>query len=247
MLLERNPHLLIEAASRLRGIGAKVFYIYIRCDFYHLQQQPRPRRQGRAAAPRSNLSSAAGLRCLAPAAPRLEAGRRPRLESLEASAPAAHQPPSRRWSASTAADGREQRRDGLHVPPIIERGAAWFTAIGPDRTKARSSFCSRTSRIPSSTMRTMGVTLRGWIYDYAVGSRDVRKIRRSSPAGRRSRHLPDKLDTPSSFDRSCPPGRCSSPRHHRDGRDHRHVLVAKNLIHSTSTSVRQCPPCREGG
>ena len=40
MLLERNPHLLFEGCViACRAIGAKVCYIYIRGEFYHVQRQ----------------------------------------------------------------------------------------------------------------------------------------------------------------------------------------------------------------
>src|SRR3990170_4432142 len=39
VLMERNPHLLIEGcAIACHAIGAKVAYIYIRGEFYHVQQ-----------------------------------------------------------------------------------------------------------------------------------------------------------------------------------------------------------------
>ena len=111
VLLERNPHLMLEGCIiGCRAIGAKVCYIYIRGEFYHLQRAARSRdRQGarrrlsRAEHPRQRP----GLRDLrAPRRRRLRGRRRDRADRVargQARAAADQAAVSRPSSASTAA------------------------------------------------------------------------------------------------------------------------------------------------
>ena len=84
VLMERNPHLLIEGcAIGCYAIGAKVAYIYIRGEFYHVQEiargarSRRPTRPGSSARTSSAAASTATSTCTAAPAPTKPA-RRPR-------------------------------------------------------------------------------------------------------------------------------------------------------------------------
>ena len=121
LLMERNPHLLIEGcAIACHAIGAKVAYIYIRGEFLHVQHvlERGDRRGLRARVPRQERARVR-LRLR-----RLHASRRRRLRSRrgdgaarvargQARAAAQQAAVSRRRRPLQRADGGEQRRDAL--------------------------------------------------------------------------------------------------------------------------------------
>ena len=132
VLLERNPHLLFEGCViGCRAIGAKVCYIYIRGEFYHLQRQLEAEtRQGPRRPATSGRTSSAAART---------------ARSACTAAPGPTRPAKRPRSSSRSKGKRAQPRIkppfpavvGLYgcptvvnnveticnVPPIIERGA----------------------------------------------------------------------------------------------------------------------------
>ena len=137
-----------------------------------------------------------------------------------------------------------------NVPPIIERGAAWFSAIGPEKNQGPKLFCvSGHVKRPGTYEAHMGITLRELIYDYAGGIRNDRKIKAIIPGGSSVNViLPDKLDTQASFDALVAAGTmlgsaaCIVMDETTDM-----VWAAKNLIHFYKhESCGKCTPCREG-
>ena len=121
VLLERNPHLLLEGCViGCRAIGAKVCYIYIRGEFYHLQRQLEAEiAKARAAGYLGQNILGSGQDCeiyVHRGAGAYEAGEETALiESLEGQArPAAHQAavPGRRRPLRLP-DRGQQRRDRL--------------------------------------------------------------------------------------------------------------------------------------
>ena len=125
VLMERNPHLLIEGCViACHAIGAKVAYIYIRGEFYHVQQQLEAEiAKARAAGylGKNIFGSGQRLRNLrAPRRRRLRSGRGDArcIESLEGkrAQPRLQVRRSRRSSASTAA-----RRSVNNVETHLQR------------------------------------------------------------------------------------------------------------------------------
>jgi NADH-quinone oxidoreductase subunit F len=258
VLLERNPHLLFEGCViGCRAIGAKVCYIYIRGEFYHLQQQLEAEvARARAAGYLGSNIFGSGQDCeiyVHRGAGAYEAGEETALiESLEGKrAQPRIKPPFPAvvglYGCPTVVNNVETV---CNVPPIIERGAAWFAGIGPEKNTGPKLFCvSGHVKKPGVYEAHMGVTLRELIYDYAGGIREDRKIKAIIPGGSSVNViLPDKLDTPASFDALVAAGTMlgSAAIIVMDETTDM-VWAAKNLIHFYKhESCGKCTPCREG-
>ena len=121
LLMERNPHLLIEGcAIGCYAIGAKVAYIYIRGEFLHVQHVLEQAIDGRLRAAASSAGTSSGRAstatstCTAAPAPTRRARRRRCSNRSKASARSrATSRRSRPWSALRQADRRQQRRDAV--------------------------------------------------------------------------------------------------------------------------------------
>ena len=119
--MERNPHLLIEGcAIACHAIGAKIAYIYIRGEFYHVQESSRRRSRRRYTAGflGKNIFGS-GFDCdvfIHRGAGAYEAGEETALiESLEGkrAQPRLKPPFPARRRVCTMPDRGEQRRDAL--------------------------------------------------------------------------------------------------------------------------------------
>jgi NADH-quinone oxidoreductase subunit F len=258
VLLERNPHLLLEGCViGCRAIGAKVCYIYIRGEFYHLQRQLEAEiAKARAAGYLGQNILGSGQDCeiyVHRGAGAYEAGEETALiESLEGKrAQPRIKPPFPAvvglYGCPTVVNNVETV---CNVPPIIERGAAWFSSIGPEKNTGPKLFCvSGHVKRPGTYEAHMGVTLRELIYDYAGGIRNDRQIKAIIPGGSSVNViLPDKLDTPASFDALVAAGTMlgSAAIIVMDETTDM-VWAAKNLIHFYKhESCGKCTPCREG-
>ena len=151
VLMERNPHLLIEGcAIACYAIGAKVAYIYIRGEFYHVQEILEAEIEkaykaglSREEHPRQRLR----LRRLhAPRRRRLRSGRGDgahRIARRQARAAAAQAAVSRGRRAVSVPDRGQQRRDALQrAAHRAERRRSGSRSSVPRRTAARSCFAS---------------------------------------------------------------------------------------------------------
>ena len=258
VLLERNPHLLLEGCViGCRAIGAKVCYIYIRGEFYHLHRQLEAEiAKARAAGYLGQNILGSGQDCeiyVHRGAGAYEAGEETALiESLEGKrAQPRIKPPFPAvvglYGCPTVVNNVETV---CNVPPIIERGAAWFSAIGPEKNTGPKLFCvSGHVKRPGTYEAHMGVTLRELIYDYAGGIRNDRQIKAIIPGGSSVNViLPDKLDTQASFDALVAAGTMlgSAAIIVMDETTDM-VWACKNLIHFYKhESCGKCTPCREG-
>ena len=163
MLLERNPHLLFEGCViGCRAIGAKVCYIYIRGEFYHLQRQLEAEiAKARAAGYLGQNILGSGQDCeiyVHRGAGAYEAGEETALiESLEGKrAQPRIKPPFPAvvglYGCPTVVNNVETI---CNVPLIIERGAG-VVRVDRAREEHRARSCSAsaaTSRSPASTRR----------------------------------------------------------------------------------------------
>jgi NADH-quinone oxidoreductase subunit F len=260
LLMERNPHLMFEGCLiACHAIGAKVAYIYIRGEFHHVQdvleaELAKAREAGYVG---TNILGT-GFDCeihVHRGAGAYEAGEETALiESLEGKrAQPRLKPPfpavEGLWNCPTAVNNVETL---CNVPLIIEHGAEWFAAIGPEKNGGPKLFCvSGHVRTPGVFEASMDVPLRDLIYDgkYAGGIRDGRALKAVIPGGSSVPVLlPDQLDVPASFDGIASAGSLlGSAGIIVMDETTCMVWAAENLLHFyRHESCGKCTPCREG-
>jgi NADH-quinone oxidoreductase subunit F len=258
LLMERNPHLLFEGAViACHAIRAKVAYIYIRGEFYHVQ---RILEAELAAAYRAGYLGrnilGSGIDCdvfVHRGAGAYEAGEESALlESLEGKrAQPRLRPP---FPAIVGLYGCPTIINNVeticNVPVIFERGVEWFAGIGPEKNTGPKLFCvSGHVARPGVYEASMDVTLRQLIYDYAGGMRGGRALKAIIPGGSSTAVLtPASLDVQASFDGLVKAGSMlgSAAIIVMDETTDM-VWVAENLIHFyRHESCGKCTPCREG-
>src|SRR5215213_8799797 len=258
VLMERNPHLLFEGCLiGCHAIGAKVAYIYIRGEFYHVQLVLEAElAKARAAGYIGKNILGTGFDCeihIHRGAGAYEAGEETALiESLEGKrAQPRIKPPfpavEGLWGCPTAVNNVETL---CNVPFIIEHGAEWFAKIGPEKNGGPKLFCvSGHVKKPGTFEASMDVTLRELIDGYAGGVREGRTLKAVIPGGSSVPILmPDQLDTQASFDAVQKAGSLlgSAGLIVLDDTTCM-VWLAENLLHFyRHESCGKCTPCREG-
>ncbi len=260
LLMERNPHLLVEGcAISCYAIGSKVAYIYIRGEFYHVQQHLEAAlAEAYAAGYLGKNIFGSGFDCdvyLHRGAGAYEAGEETALiESLEGKrAQPRIKPPfpavAGLYNAPTAVNNVETL---CNVPLIVDRGAEWYAGLGPEKNGGPKLYCvSGQVKRPGVYEASMHTTLRELIYGepFAGGMLDDRPLKAVIPGGSSVPILlPEQLDTPASFDAIQKVGSllgsagiivlddtvCM-------------VWLAMNLLHFyRHESCGKCTPCREG-
>lgn len=258
LLMERNPHLLIEGcAIACYAIGAKVAYIYIRGEFYHVQEVLE-RAVGEAYAQGflgSNVLGS-GFDCdvyVHRGAGAYEAGEETALlESLEGKrAQPRNKPPFPAviglYNCPTAVNNVETLSN---VPLILRQGAEWYAKLGPERNGGPKLYCiSGHVRRPGVYEAPMSITLRELIDEYAGGVRDGRTLKAVIPGGSSvPMLLPDQLDAQASFDGVMKEGSLLGSAGIIVLDDTTcMVWLAENLLHFyRHESCGKCTPCREG-
>jgi NADH-quinone oxidoreductase subunit F len=259
VLMERNPHLLFEGCLiGCWAIGAKVAYIYIRGEFYHVQkvmeaELARAYAQGYVG---KNILGT-GFDCdivIHRGAGAYEAGEETALiESLEGKrAQPRIKPPfpaaSGLYNCPTAVNNVETL---CNLPAIIINGAEWFAALGPEKNGGPKLFCvSGHVKKPGVYEASMRTTLRELIYGYAGGIRDDRQLKAVIPGGSSVPILlPDQLDVAASFDDVAKAGSMlGSAGIIVMDETTCMVWAARNLLYFYKhESCGKCTPCREGG
>ena len=258
VLMERNPHLLIEGcAISCYAIGAKVAYIYIRGEFYHVQEilEAEIDRAYKAGYLGKNILGS-GFDCdvyMHRGAGAYEAGEETALiESLEGKrAQPRIKPPfpavAGLYQCPTAVNNVETL---CNVPLIVLNGPEWFAGIGPEKNGGPKLFCvSGHVKRPGVYETSMHTTLRELIYDHAGGMLGDRPLKAIIPGGSSvPLMLPDQLDTPASFDAIQKAGSLlgSAGLIVLDDTVCM-VWLAMNLLHFyRHESCGKCTPCREG-
>src|SRR6187200_3017929 len=260
VLMERNPHRLIEGcAIGCYAIGAKVAYIYIRCEFLHVQKhlEAAIEEADRAGYLGKNILGS-GFDCdvyMHRGAGAYEAGEETALiESLEGKrAQPRLKPPfpavAGLYQCPTAVNNVETL---CNVPPIVLNGPEWFASLGPEKNGGPKLYCiSGHVKRPGVYEASMHTTLRELIYGepYAQGTLNGKKFKAIIPGGSSVPLLLDEhLDAPASFDGVQKAGSllgsaglivldetvCM-------------VWLAMNLLHFyRHESCGKCTPCREG-
>ena len=259
VLMERNPHLLIEGcAIACYAIGAKVAYIYIRGEFYHVQQilEAELEKAYTAGLLGTNILGS-GFDCdvfIHRGAGAYEAGEETALiESLEGKrAQPRIKPPfpavAGLYQCPTAVNNVETL---CNVPLIVLNGAEWFAQLGPEKNGGPKLYCiSGHVKKPGVYEASMNTTLRQLIYDCAGGMRGDRKFKAIIPGGSSVPLLLEKdLDTPASFDAIQKAGSLlGSAGLIVLDESVCMVWLAMNLLHFyRHESCGKCTPCREGG
>jgi NADH-quinone oxidoreductase subunit F len=261
VLMERNPHLLIEGcAISCYAIGAKVAYIYIRGEFYHVQQvlEAEIEQAYKAGYLGKNILGT-GFDCdvfVHRGAGAYEAGEETALiESLEGKrAQPRIKPPfpavAGLYQCPTAVNNVETL---CNVPPIVLNGAEWFASLGPEKNGGPKLYCiSGHVKRPGVYEASMHTTLRELIYGepFAQGMRDGKKFKAIIPGGSSVPILLDEqLDTPASFDHVQKAGSLlGSAGLIVMDESVCMVWLAMNLLHFyRHESCGKCTPCREGG
>jgi NADH-quinone oxidoreductase subunit F len=261
LLMERNPHLLFEGCLiACHAIGAKVAYIYIRGEFWHVQEiLERELVKARAAGFIGTNILGAGFDCeihMHRGAGAYEAGEETALlESLEGKRaqprikppfPASHG----LYGCPTAVNNVETL---CNVPPIIQHGAEWFAGIGPAKNGGPKLYCvSGHVNRPGTYEASMDTTVRELIYDerFGGGIRGGHALKCVIPGGSSVPVLmPDQLDGAASFDGIARAGSMlgSAGMIVMDETTCM-VWAAQNLLHFyRHESCGKCTPCREGG
>jgi NADH-quinone oxidoreductase subunit F len=260
VIMERNPHLLIEGcAIACYAIGAKTAYIYIRGEFYHVQQVlERAIDEARAKGYLGTNILGSGFDCevyVHRGAGAYEAGEETALlESLEGKrAQPRNKPPFPAvvglYGCPTAVNNVETL---ANVPLIVQNGAEWFASLGPEKNGGPKLFCvSGHVRRPGVYEASMNVTLKELIFgdQYCQGMRDGRALKAVIPGGSSVPILlPDQLDTPASFDGVAKAGSMlGSAGIIVLDETTCMVWLAENLLHFYKhESCGKCTPCREG-
>jgi NADH-quinone oxidoreductase subunit F len=258
VLMERNPHLLIEGcAISCYAIGAKVAYIYIRGEFFHVQQilEAELEKAYKAGYLGKNILGS-GFDCdvfVHRGAGAYEAGEETALiESLEGKrAQPRLKPPfpavEGLYNCPTAVNNVETL---CNVPLIVLDGADWFAKIGPEKNGGPKLFCiSGHVKKPGVYEASMNTTLRELVYDYAGGIRGDRQLKAIIPGGSSvPLLLPNQLDIPASFDSIQKAGSLLGSAGLIVLDDSVcMVWLAMNLLHFyRHESCGKCTPCREG-
>jgi NADH-quinone oxidoreductase subunit F len=259
LLMERNPHLLIEGcAIGCYAIGSTVAYIYIRGEFLHVQHiLERAIAEAYKAGHLGKNIYGSGFDCdvfVHRGAGAYEAGEETALiESLEGKrAQPRIKPPfpasAGLYNCPTAVNNVETL---CNVPAIITRGVEWYTSLGPEKNGGPKLFCvSGHVNTPGVFEADMHVTVRQLIYDYAGGIANGRQLKAVIPGGSSVPILlPNQIDVPASFDALQKAGTLlgSAGMIVMDDTTCM-VWVAKNLLHFyRHESCGKCTPCREGG
>ena len=260
VLMERNPHLLFEGCLiGCHAIGAKVAYIYIRGEFYHVQEVLEAElEKARAAGYIGRNILGTGFDCeiyVHRGAGAYEAGEETALiESLEGKrAQPRLKPPFPATHGLYGCPSAVNNVETLcNVPFIIERGADWFAKLGPEKNGGPKLFCvSGHVKRPGTYEASMDVSLRDLIYDpkFAGGMLDGRPLKAVIPGGSSvPLLLPDQIDIPASFDGIAKAGSLlgSAGIIVMDNTTCM-VWAAQNLLHFYKhESCGKCTPCREG-
>jgi NADH-quinone oxidoreductase subunit F len=258
LLMERNPHLLIEGCLiGCYAIGAKVAYIYLRGEFYHVQLVlERAIEEAYQAGYLGGNILGTGFDCdiyIHRGAGAYEAGEETALlESLEGkrAQPRLKPPFPASWGLYGCPTAVNNVETLCNVPLILLHGVDWFTALGPEKNGGPKLYCisGHVSR-PGVYEATMKTTLRELIEERAGGVREGRSLKAVIPGGSSVPILlPHQLDVQASFDGIAKAGSLLGSAAIIVLDDSTcMVWLALNLLHFyRHESCGKCTPCREG-
>ncbi len=137
-----------------------------------------------------------------------------------------------------------------NLPHIINKGAAWFAAIGTEKSTGTKIFSiSGHVNRPGNYEAPMGVTLREIIYDFGGGIKGGKQLKAVIPGGASAPFMtPDQIDTPMDFESIKEIGSMLGSAAITVMDDSVCIVwAAMNLMEFFHhESCGQCTPCREG-
>jgi NADH-quinone oxidoreductase subunit F len=136
------------------------------------------------------------------------------------------------------------------VPHILDRGAAWFASIGPEKSTGPGVFSiSGKVNRPGNYEAPMGTTARELIEGYAGGILDGKRLKAFTPGGSSTPYLTaEHLDTPMDFDSVMAAGSLLGTKA-MIVLDETDCIVDATLRFTqfyAHESCGKCTPCREG-
>src|SRR4029077_5412247 len=210
VLMERNPHLLFEGCLiGCWAIGAKVAYIYIRGEFYHVQRIMEAELQKAYAqgyAGKNILGSGWDCDIVIHRGPGgYEAGEETALiESPEGKrAQPRIKPPfpavAGLYNCPTAVNNVESL---CNLPAVLINDLKWFARLGPEQNGGPKLYCvSGHVKRPGTYEASMDIHARELVEGRAGGVRDGRRMKAVIPGGSSVPILlPGELDIQASFD-----------------------------------------------
>jgi NADH-quinone oxidoreductase subunit F len=139
-----------------------------------------------------------------------------------------------------------------NVPPIIEKGAAWYTTIGTERSPGPKIFslCGNVNK-PGNYELPLGTTFRELIFEHGGGIPGGRKVKAIMPAGASSALIvatEEALDTPMDYENVQKVGSTlgSASVIVIDDSVNIDWVINKTLHFFKHESCGKCTPCREG-
>lgn len=238
-ILERDPFSLIEGiAIACYAIGASDAYLYLRDEYRDLL--PHVRKAIQAVDALYPLGCTIHLR---EAAGAYVCGEESALmESIEGKRGEPRYrppfPPTRGlYGKPTVIQNVETL---MNVPPILDRGAAWFAAIGTEQSKGTKVFSvSGDVDWPGVYEVVMGTPLRE-VVERLAGARQVKLVQVGGASGRVV--PPDRMDTPLAFEGVLGAGAITVYDRRRSTLD----LAYHTLAFFAEESCGKCAPCRQG-
>ena len=136
------------------------------------------------------------------------------------------------------------------VPPIIEHGAAWYTAIGPETSPGTVVFSlSGNVERPGNYELELGTTLRHLVYDLGGGISGGRELKALIPGGSSTTVMtPDLIDTPLDYNSVAEVGSQfgAAAVIVIDDRACMVQMALRSTQFYMHESCGKCTPCREG-
>ena len=259
VIIEKDPHSLIESSViSAHAIRAKIAFIYIRGEFHEgarILDKAVEEAYAAGYAGKNILGTGIDVEVVVHrGAGSYECGEETALlESLEGKRGQPRlKPPfpavAGLYGCPTIVNNVETL---CNVPHILERGAAWFAALGPEKNGGPKLFSiSGDVKRPGSYEANLGrITLRQLIYDYAGGPRDGRRVRAVIPGGSSVPILTEsELDVALDFESVMKAGSMLGSAGCIVADDSRSMVgLARNLsAFYKHESCGKCSPCREG-
>jgi NADH-quinone oxidoreductase subunit F len=136
------------------------------------------------------------------------------------------------------------------VPPIIEHGAAWYTAIGPETSPGTVVFSlSGNVERPGNYELELGTTLRHLVYDLGGGITGGRELKAIIPGGSSTTVMtPELIDTPLDYNSVAEVGSQfgAAAVIVIDDRACMVQMALRSTQFYMHESCGKCTPCREG-
>jgi len=249
-IMVRNPHLLIEGCLvTAHGIESKNVFIYLRGEYLDVFEVMR---RALGDARKADLLGDVTIVLHRGAGAYICGEESALLESLEGKR---GQPRSRPpFPAVSGLYGSPTLINNVQtiatVPPIIEKGGAWYASIGPETSPGTVVFSlSGNVEQPGNYELELGTPLRRLVYDIGGGIPDGRELKAIIPGGSSTTVMtPDLIDTPLDYNSVAEAGSQfgAAAVIVIDDRACMVQLALRSTQFYMHESCGKCTPCREG-